>query len=203
MPGFQGVPNSGSNTVDIIDPITYKIIGHFALPKHKGHMLEPQHVVPSWDLKKLWVAQDLCDQLTAIDPATGKQGEISVRTDGNNPGVEIKGADGTVFSSSGNATVPSWVPSYPGSSPTGGFNATTPEGTSNNFTFTTKDSVETVFTFYENAMKAKGFAASSTTKTPTGGLLIMQDSSEKHMLTVTASNNSGSTECAILTVEKK
>src|SRR5579863_8737121 len=24
------VPNSGSNTVDIIDPATYKIIGHFA-----------------------------------------------------------------------------------------------------------------------------------------------------------------------------
>jgi DNA-binding beta-propeller fold protein YncE len=77
------VPNSKSDTVDIIDPATYKIVGHFALPpKHraggrKGEVirLEPQHVVPSWDLKKLWVAQDLGDQLTAIDPATGKEGE--------------------------------------------------------------------------------------------------------------------------------
>ena len=77
------VPNSKSDTVDIIDPATYKIVGHFALPaKHragarKGILarLEPQHVVPSWDLKKLWVAQDLGDQLTAIDPATGKEGE--------------------------------------------------------------------------------------------------------------------------------
>jgi YVTN family beta-propeller protein len=69
------VPNSKSDTVDIIDPATYKIIGHFALPKHRVHLLEPQHVVPSWDLKKLWVAQDLGDQLTAIDPATGKEGE--------------------------------------------------------------------------------------------------------------------------------
>jgi YVTN family beta-propeller protein len=69
------VPNSKSDTVDIIDPATYKIIGHFALPKHSRHLLEPQHVVPSWDLKKLWVAQDLGDQLTMIDPATGKQGE--------------------------------------------------------------------------------------------------------------------------------
>jgi YVTN family beta-propeller protein len=69
------VPNSKSDTVDIIDPATYKIIGHFALPKHSKHLLEPQHVVPSWDLKKLWVAQDLGDQLTMIDPATGKQGE--------------------------------------------------------------------------------------------------------------------------------
>ncbi len=78
FPSWIYVPNSKSDTVDIIDPKTYKIIGHFALPKHPRHpkqALEPQHVIPSWDLKKLWVAQDLGDQLTMIDPVTGKEGE--------------------------------------------------------------------------------------------------------------------------------
>ena len=75
FPALVYVPNSKGDTVDIIDPATYKLIGHFALPKHTKGLLEPQHVVPSWDLKKLWVAQDLGDQLTMIDPATGKQGE--------------------------------------------------------------------------------------------------------------------------------
>jgi DNA-binding beta-propeller fold protein YncE len=74
FPARVYVPNSKGDTVDIIDPETYKIIGHFALPKHSHGLLEPQHVVPSWDLKKLWVAQDLGDQLTMIDPATGKEG---------------------------------------------------------------------------------------------------------------------------------
>ncbi|HEY3939148.1 MAG TPA: YncE family protein [Bryobacteraceae bacterium] len=69
------VPNSKSDTVDIIDPRSYKIVGHFALPRKSKRLLEPQHVVPSWDLKTLWVAQDLGDQLTKIDPATGKEGE--------------------------------------------------------------------------------------------------------------------------------
>ena len=74
------VPNSKSDSVDIIDPKTYKICAHFDLPakrtKAGKHVpLEPQHVVPSWDLKKLWVAQDLGDQLTEIDPATGKEGK--------------------------------------------------------------------------------------------------------------------------------
>jgi YVTN family beta-propeller protein len=69
------VPNSKSDSVDIIDPGTCKIIGHFALPKHSKGLLEPQHIVPSWDLKKLWVAQDLGDQLTLIDPVTGQEGE--------------------------------------------------------------------------------------------------------------------------------
>jgi DNA-binding beta-propeller fold protein YncE len=32
-------------------------------------------VIPSWDMKKLWVAQDLQDQITLIDPATGEKGE--------------------------------------------------------------------------------------------------------------------------------
>ena len=59
------VPNSGSDTVDVIDPHTFKIIDHFAVGR------EPQHVVPSYDLKTLWVANDLGDTLTHIDPATG------------------------------------------------------------------------------------------------------------------------------------
>jgi YVTN family beta-propeller protein len=75
FPARVYVPNSKSDTVDVIDPATFKIVGHFALPKHTKRLLEPQHVVPSWDLKKLWVAEDLGDQLTLIDPATGKMGE--------------------------------------------------------------------------------------------------------------------------------
>jgi len=74
MPSRVYVPNCKGDTVDIIDPASYKIIAHFALPKHTKGLLEPQHVIPSWDLKKLWVAQDLGDQLTEIDPMTGKQG---------------------------------------------------------------------------------------------------------------------------------
>jgi len=63
------VPNSGSDSVDVIDPTTYKIIDHFAV----GH--QPQHVTPSYDLKTLWVLNDLGDSVTKIDPATGKKGE--------------------------------------------------------------------------------------------------------------------------------
>jgi YVTN family beta-propeller protein len=59
------VPNSGSNTVDIIDPQTFKIVGHFDVGR------QPQHVVPSWDLQKLWVLNDLGDSLTHVDPRTG------------------------------------------------------------------------------------------------------------------------------------
>lgn len=62
------VPNTSSNTVSVIDPKTYKVIETIPVGN------QPQHVVPSWDMKTLWVNNDLGDSLTAIDPATGKAG---------------------------------------------------------------------------------------------------------------------------------
>jgi YVTN family beta-propeller protein len=69
--GFRSlvyVPNSESNTVDVIDPATYKVVSRFPV----GRL--PQHIVPSYDLKTLWVTNDLGNSLTPVDPATGKPG---------------------------------------------------------------------------------------------------------------------------------
>lgn len=63
------VPNTGSDTVSVIDPKTYKVIETIPVG------IQPQHVVPSWDLKTLWVNNNRGHDLTPIDPATGKAGE--------------------------------------------------------------------------------------------------------------------------------
>jgi YVTN family beta-propeller protein len=68
IPSRIYVPNSGSNSVDIIDPKTFRIISHFRVGR------QPQHVTPSYDLKRLWVLNDLGDSLTAIDPVSGAKG---------------------------------------------------------------------------------------------------------------------------------
>ncbi len=62
------VPNSLSNTVDVIDPRTYRVIRSFRTSA------TPQHVVPSWDLKTLWVNESGGNRLTAINPRTGRPG---------------------------------------------------------------------------------------------------------------------------------
>ena len=69
FPSRLYVPNGISNTVDVIDPDTYQIIDSFPTDE------EPQHVVPSYDLKTLWVLNNQGDSLTPIDPSTGKNGE--------------------------------------------------------------------------------------------------------------------------------
>jgi YVTN family beta-propeller protein len=62
------VPNGLSNTVDEIDPATYRVVREFGV----GAL--PQHVVPSWDLKTLWVTNDQGNSLTPVDPITGNPG---------------------------------------------------------------------------------------------------------------------------------
>jgi YVTN family beta-propeller protein len=69
------VPNSGSNTVDVIDQRTLKIIAHFPVGA------QPQHVTPSWDLRTLWVGNNRGHSLTPIDPRTGKPGKAVPVTD--------------------------------------------------------------------------------------------------------------------------
>lgn len=62
------VPNSDSNTVDVIDPRTYRIVEHFPV----GAL--PQHVTPAYDLKRLYVLNDAGNSVTPIDPRTTRPG---------------------------------------------------------------------------------------------------------------------------------
>ena len=62
------VPNSGSGTVTEIDPNTFRVVRTF------GTGALPQHVVPSWDLRTLWVTNDRGNSLTPINPKTGLPG---------------------------------------------------------------------------------------------------------------------------------
>jgi YVTN family beta-propeller protein len=69
FPSLVYVPNTESNTVSVVDAPTYKVVRTIPVG------LQPQHVVPSWDLKTLWVNNDVGNSLTPIDPATGKVGK--------------------------------------------------------------------------------------------------------------------------------
>ncbi|MDG4859372.1 YncE family protein [Streptomyces sp. T-3] len=62
------VPNTSSNTVSVIDPKTYEVVDTIDVG------VQPQHVVPSWDMKTLWVNNNRGHTLTPIDPKTAKRG---------------------------------------------------------------------------------------------------------------------------------
>ncbi|MEA2717353.1 MAG: hypothetical protein QOI99_1670 [Actinomycetota bacterium] len=60
------VPDSAASTVEVIDPATYKVVDGYTTG------LDPQHVVPAWDLETLYAANTLADTITPIDPMTGR-----------------------------------------------------------------------------------------------------------------------------------
>jgi YVTN family beta-propeller protein len=67
------VPNLRSGDVYVIDPAQMKVVDRFKVG------IGPQHIVPSWDLKTLWVTNNaertMEGSLTPIDPKTGKPGK--------------------------------------------------------------------------------------------------------------------------------
>ncbi len=66
------VPNRSANSVSVIDPATLKVVDTLKVG------VDPQHIVPSWDLQTLWVANNAEGRtdgsLTPINPHTGKAG---------------------------------------------------------------------------------------------------------------------------------
>ena len=76
------VPEVRANRVDVIDPATFTVVDQFRAGS------KPQHVIPSWDLKTLWVAgsgrRHSRGSLTPINPLTGKPGGTIRVTDAYN-----------------------------------------------------------------------------------------------------------------------
>ena len=69
-PAYVYVPDTNSNDVYVIDQHTMRVVATFPVGR------EPQHVVPSYDLKTLYVTADKVGygDLVPIDPRTGRPG---------------------------------------------------------------------------------------------------------------------------------
>ncbi len=67
------VPNHSSNTVSVIDAASHKIVETIKVG------LGPEHIIPSWDMKTLWVANNANQtphgSMTPLDAVTGKAGK--------------------------------------------------------------------------------------------------------------------------------
>ena len=67
------VPNSTAGTVDVIDPLTLRVVDHYAV----GAI--PHHIAPAWDMSALYVDNEGSSQLTVLDIQTGRPtGTISI-----------------------------------------------------------------------------------------------------------------------------
>lgn len=69
FPARVYVPDSQSDDVIVLDQRTLRPISRFPVGRR------PQHVVPSWDLRTLWVNDNDSNDLVPISPLTGRHGK--------------------------------------------------------------------------------------------------------------------------------
>ena len=73
LPPRVYVPNSTAGTVDVIDPVTFKVIDHY------GVGFIPHHIAPAWDMSALYVDNEGSSSLTVLDIHSGRPvGQVSI-----------------------------------------------------------------------------------------------------------------------------
>jgi hypothetical protein len=124
----------------------------------------------------------------------GQKLQMEARADGDKGSLEFKSGDGSMKfqTGAGSEKLPDWIPVYPGSTPQGAFSlhkADTKE-TSGSFHFTTKDSVEQVTRYYEDALKKTGMKVSTNTVQQDGktglGVVTADEAGNKRKAVVNA-----------------
>jgi len=102
---------------------------------------------------------------------------------------------------------PDWVPIYPGATAQGTFSvrgsSADGSGTGGNYTYSTSDSAEKVFQFYENKAKDSGMTPKVTTHVGQGGMMVFADDASKRSLTIVVGEESGKTNVNITYGEKQ
>jgi YVTN family beta-propeller protein len=88
------VPDAGSDDVSVIDPRTLRVVARFSVG------FDPEHVVPSYDLKTLWVAN------TAVQhPQDGSVTPINPRTATPGPPIAVRGPYNLYFTPDGASVI--------------------------------------------------------------------------------------------------
>jgi DNA-binding beta-propeller fold protein YncE len=68
LPALVWVADPAGHAIGIIDQRTYRVVGRVAVGG------APRRVVPSWDMRTLWLTDGTGDALVPVDPATGRRG---------------------------------------------------------------------------------------------------------------------------------
>jgi hypothetical protein len=182
-------------------------VGFFVVQKAKQAGLDP-------DLMRRNPALAATKMMTAVNPNVefvsmdeGKQ-EITLRDkqkgetftisfeDAKNGRFKMKSSEGSL-TIGGDAKFPAWVPDYPGSNPQGAFSAQGKDGQGGTFAFKTKDSTDKVVKYYQDQFQSSGLKVTSNLTSQngqgSGGMLVAQDDSQKHTITLLIGSDAGET----------
>jgi len=122
----------------------------------------------------------------------GQKVQMEAHGEGDKGSFEVKSSEGSMKfqAGAGSAKLPDWLPAYPGSAPQGAFSMQNPKETTGSFSFVTKDSIDQVMRYYEDALKKAGLKVTSNTMQQDGktslGIVTGEDAGNKRKAAVNA-----------------
>jgi len=176
------------------------------------------------DEGKITVRNTKTDEVFTVDLDDVKKGEIHFKNETTGKEISIEAGDSgeegertvTVTDESGtevmtigggtSAQVPSWVPIYPGTEPTGHFTMTSDSGTNVSFSLQTDDAVQKVLSFYKEKLEAEGFTTSVSSFSgdgSQGAFVSARDEAGGRTVQVSIGSEGGSTTVNLNCTEKK
>jgi hypothetical protein len=122
-------------------------------------------------------------------------GKLDVSGTGDKGGFHLRAGAGD------SATIPDWVPTYPGVSPTGSFAMEQDGAASGGFEVTTPDAVDVVLEHFRQELKKAGFEVHVNTfagdGATQGGMLNGEDQVNKRKVTVTVARQEGGSSATV------
>jgi len=132
----------------------------------------------------------------------GQKVQMEAHGEGDKGSFEVKSSEGSMKfqAGAGSEKLPDWLPAYPGSAPQGAFSMQNPKETTGSFNFVTKDSIEQVMRYYEDALKKAGLKVTSNTMQQDGktGLgIVTGEDGEKRKAVVNATASAEGTNVGV------
>jgi len=137
----------------------------------------------------------------------GKDMTLEAHGDGKTGSLQMKsGSESVTIGTNGNATLPAWIPAYPGSSPANTFSVNGKDGASSTFQFETHDAANDVVSFYERELKKNGFEINAATANDngasSGGLVTAKDMANNRTVLVTIGSDNKGTSVSLTCTQK-
>jgi hypothetical protein len=123
------------------------------------------------------------------------EGRATISSDSGS--MEIRSDKGAFRVGQGSAaSLPSWIPAYPGSNPESKASLEGSEGQGGSFAYKTRDSLKDVVAFYEREMKSAGFSLNVISSDANSASVFGQDE-QKRSLMIGAESQSGETTVSV------
>jgi len=122
----------------------------------------------------------------------GQKVQMEAHGDGDKGTFVMKSSEGLMKLGAGDGAekLPDWLLPYPGSLPQGSFSMQNPKETTGSFSFVTKNSIEQVMRYYEDALKNAGLKVTSNTMQQDGktslGIVTAEEVGNKRKAVINA-----------------